>query len=79
MEIITGVARRRRWRDEDKLRILAEADGPGAVIADVATHKATRRRIITLMTTPHEVGHRVIVIMIYQRQIRVNTKAQKSK
>jgi hypothetical protein len=24
MEIITGVERRRRWRDEEKLRILAE-------------------------------------------------------
>ena len=28
MEIITGVERRRRWRDEEKLRILAELDEP---------------------------------------------------
>ena len=34
MEIITGVERRRRWRDEDKLRIVAEA--AGAVFAEVA-------------------------------------------
>lgn len=33
MEIITGAERRRRWRDEDKLRIVAEAKAPGAVFA----------------------------------------------
>ena len=36
MEIITGVERRRRWRDEDKLRILAELDELGARFNDVA-------------------------------------------
>jgi transposase len=36
MEIITGVERRRRWRDEDKLRIVAEAEAPGAVFCAVA-------------------------------------------
>jgi transposase len=36
MEIITGVERRRRWRDEEKLRILAELDAPGAKFNDVA-------------------------------------------
>jgi len=36
MEIITGVERRRRWRDEEKLRILAELDEPGARFNDVA-------------------------------------------
>jgi transposase len=36
MEIITGVERRRRWRDEDKLRIVAEAEALGAVFAEVA-------------------------------------------
>jgi transposase len=33
---VTGVVRRRRWRDEEKGRIVAEAIAPGAVIADVA-------------------------------------------
>jgi hypothetical protein len=28
MEIITGVERRRRWRVEEKLRIVANASGP---------------------------------------------------
>ncbi|MHB0668107.1 transposase [Roseomonas mucosa] len=35
MEIITGVERR-RWRDEDKLRVLAEAEEPGARTSEVA-------------------------------------------
>jgi transposase len=33
---ITSVVRRRRWSDEEKGRIVAEAIAPGAVIADVA-------------------------------------------
>jgi transposase len=35
-EEVTGVVRRRRWSDEEKGRIVAEALAPGAVIADVA-------------------------------------------
>jgi transposase len=33
---VTRVVRRRRWSDEQKGRIVAEAITPGAVIADVA-------------------------------------------
>jgi transposase-like protein len=33
---VTGVLRRRRWSEEQKGRIVAEAIAPGAVIADVA-------------------------------------------
>ncbi len=36
MEILTGVERRRRWRLEDKLRIMAEAEQPGVRFAEVA-------------------------------------------
>jgi transposase len=36
MEIITGVERRRRWRVEEKLRIVAECERPGASLAAVA-------------------------------------------
>jgi transposase len=36
MEIITGVERRRRWRFEEKLRIVAECEQPGAGLAAVA-------------------------------------------
>ena len=33
---VTGIVRRRRWTDEEKGRIVAEAVAPGAVIAEVA-------------------------------------------
>ena len=33
---VMGVVRRRRWNDEEKGRIVAEAIAPGAVIAEVA-------------------------------------------
>jgi transposase len=36
MEIITGVERRGRWRVEEKLRIVAECEQPGACLAAVA-------------------------------------------
>jgi len=36
MEIITGIERRRRWRLEEKLRIVAEVEQPGASFAEVA-------------------------------------------
>ena len=43
MEIITGSERRRRWRLEEKLRIVAEVEQPGASFADVARrHEVSR-------------------------------------
>ena len=45
MEIINGVERRRRWRDEDKLRILAEIDG-GAKLNDVARRHDVSRGLL---------------------------------
>ena len=46
MEIITGIERRRRWRLEDKLRILAEAEQPGASVAEVARRYEISRSLI---------------------------------
>jgi transposase len=46
MEIITGVERRRRWRPEEKLRILAELDEPGAKFADVARRHEISRGLL---------------------------------
>lgn len=34
--VMTGPERRRRWSDEERLRILEAACAPGAVVADVA-------------------------------------------
>ena len=36
MTLITGEERRRRWSGEDRARILAAIDEPGAVVAEVA-------------------------------------------
>jgi transposase len=46
MEIITGVERRRQWRDEEKLRILAELDEPGARFVDVARRHQVSRGLL---------------------------------
>jgi transposase len=36
MTLITGGERHRRWSDEDRFRILAAIEEPGAVVAEVA-------------------------------------------
>ena len=46
MEIITGVERRRRWRLEEKLRIVAEVERPGASFADVARRHEVSRGLL---------------------------------
>jgi transposase len=38
VEVIVGRQRRRRWTIEEKLRIVAESNQPGARIGDVAAH-----------------------------------------
>ena len=46
MEIITGVERRRRWRLEEKLRIVAEAERPGASFNEVARRHEVSRGLL---------------------------------
>ena len=46
MEIITGVERRRRWRLEEKLRIVAEVEEPGASFAAVARRHELSRGLL---------------------------------
>jgi transposase len=46
MEIITGVKRRRRWRDEDKLRVLAEVAQPGVRMSEVARRHDISRGLL---------------------------------
>lgn len=46
LEIISGVERRRRWSDADKLRIVAEADEAGAKVAEVARWHEISRSIL---------------------------------
>jgi transposase len=48
VEILSGVERRRRWRLEEKLRIVAEAEAPGSVFAHVARrHDVSRGQLWT--------------------------------
>ena len=46
LAIISGVERRRRWSVPDKLRIVAEADEPGAKVAEVARRHEISRSIL---------------------------------
>jgi len=46
MEIITGVERRRRWRVEEKLRIVAETEHPGACFIEVARRHEVCRSLL---------------------------------
>lgn len=46
MEIITGVERRRRWRLDEKLRIVAELERPGACFAEVARRHDVSRGLL---------------------------------
>lgn len=62
-EILTGPERRRRWSDEEKIRIVREAAG-GASVAEVArAHDITRQHIYQWRSAmrvgrlvPHEMG-----------------------
>lgn len=42
LEVITGELGRRYWSSEDKVRILAEASAPGAVVSEVARRHGLR-------------------------------------
>jgi transposase len=46
LEIISGVERRRRWRVEEKLRIVAEVEQPGASILEVARRHDLSRGLL---------------------------------
>jgi transposase len=46
LELVSGIERRRRWRIEEKLRIVAEAEAPGAVFAAVARRHDISRGLL---------------------------------
>ncbi len=46
VEIITGVERRRRWRVDEKLRIVGELEEPGACFAEVARRHEVSRGLL---------------------------------
>jgi transposase len=59
MEIITGVERRRRWRDEAKLRVLAELDQPGVTFSEVARRHDISRGLLWQWRDAHRRGRLV--------------------
>lgn len=60
MEIITGVERRRRWRPEQKLRILCELDEPGETVAEVARRHDVSRGLLWQWRDAQRRGHLVL-------------------
>jgi transposase len=46
MTVLMGPERRRRWSDDDRFQILAEAFAPGARVADVARRYDVSRGLI---------------------------------
>jgi transposase len=46
VEILNGVERRRRWSDDEKLRIIEETFAPGAKISEVARRHGIGRSLI---------------------------------
>lgn len=56
IELITGEARRRRWRAEEKAQILAESFQPGASVSEVARRHGVNRGL--LWTWRHEARKR---------------------
>lgn len=52
--VFSGPERRRRWSDEERLRILSEAFSPGACVADVSTSLVYtwRRKLRAASTEP---------------------------
>ena len=50
MTLITAGERRRRWSDEERARILAAVETPGAVVAEVA-----RREDMLILTVSRDI------------------------
>ncbi|MBU2889784.1 transposase [Celeribacter halophilus] len=59
-EVIVGVERRRRWRDDEKQAILEEVGVNGATVTDVARrHDITRQHIYQWRRALRRKGHGV--------------------
>jgi len=65
MEIITGVERRRRWRPEEKLRILAELDEPGAKFAEFVRRHDLSRGLLWQWRDARRRGHLVDATRVF--------------
>ncbi len=60
-EVLSGVERRRRWSDAEKLRIILEAAAEGSIVSDVARrHDITRQHIYQWRRELRDKGHPLI-------------------
>jgi transposase len=46
IEVLTGVERRRRWRDEDKARLVAESLAPGVTVSEVSRRHGVAQSVL---------------------------------
>jgi transposase len=46
MSVVMGPERRRRWRPEEKLALVAEAFAPGAIVSDVARRRGVATSLL---------------------------------
>lgn len=57
MTVFSGPERRRRWSDEERLRILAEAFSPGACVAEVCRRHDVSSALIYTWRRKHREAH----------------------
>ena len=46
MEIFNGIERRRRWPDDEKMRIIEETFAPGAKVSEIARRQGVGRSVL---------------------------------
>lgn len=46
IEVLTGVERRRRWRYEEKVRLVEETLAPGVTVAEVARRHGVAQSVL---------------------------------
>lgn len=56
VEILSRIERRRRWSDEEKLRLLEEAAQPGARVSAVARRHGVCRSLLFIWRRQHRCG-----------------------
>ena len=84
VEIITGKERRRRWADEEKRRLVAEAFGPGVIVAHVARRHgvaesclyAWRKQFVGEVAGPVAAQHPALIPVMIERASAATTPTE---
>src|SRR6266849_5538134 len=84
VDIRVGVGRRRRWRAEDKGRIVAESYAPGAVVSEVARrYEITPQHLFAWrksardgrLALPAEEAGRFVPVVVAAAEMAIGAKA----